>query len=170
MVRPIDGGVSPNRFYLDLCPVRSVHDTDRSLKHFRRLKVVLSASTPELAEQWVRALQTWRRRNWKEPVALGGDDEPFALRMVMIMYRLEPKLLRQAELLAAPLGKLDSGLENGADPAAEQQAANPALTPRDKQIQPLPADSSALLGAGVQVTRFSNRFNFRGGVTAQIVM
>jgi hypothetical protein len=163
VVRPIDGGVSPNRFCLDLCPVRSVHDTDRSLKHFRRLKVVLSASTAELAAEWIRALQTWRRRNWKDSVMLGGDDELFALRMVMIMYRLDPKLLNPADVTTASLRKL------GVEP--ESSHVTTSQTPSDKQVQPLSAaDPATLLGAGVQVTRFSNRFNFRSGVSAQIVM
>lgn len=161
-VRPVDGGVSPNRFCLELCPVRSVHDTERSLQHFRRLRVVLSASTPELAAQWVRALQTWRRRNWKDSVALGGDDELLALRMVMIMYRLDPKVLRPEDVTAASLRKL------------EPEPVGASQTPSDKQVQPLPAaggDPAALLGGNVQVTRFSNRFNFRSAsVTTQIVM
>jgi hypothetical protein len=79
------------------------------------------------------------------------------------MYRLDPKLLNPAEVTTAALRKL------GVEP--ESSHVTTSQTPSDKQVQPLPAaDPATLLGAGVQVTRFSNRFNFRSGVSAQIVM
>ncbi|GMF29339.1 unnamed protein product [Phytophthora lilii] len=98
-VQAIGGGLTPNRFCVELCPVRSVHDTERSIKQFRRTRIVLGASTPEVQEQWISALRTWRRRNWKDTAVIAAfEDEAKALRMMMIMYRLELKLLRSTDL------------------------------------------------------------------------
>lgn len=86
---------SPNRFLIELCPVRSVHDTERSLKGCRRATVLLSGSSPDVARRWVHAIQTWRRRNWRDSVVIADyEDEYKALRLFMTMHRLEPKITR----------------------------------------------------------------------------
>ena len=99
VVQPVDHSLTPNRFCVELSPVRSVHDTERSIQHFRRTRIVLGASTPEVQGHWIRALNTWRRRNWKDTTVISAfDDEAKALRMLMIMYRLELKLLRFTDM------------------------------------------------------------------------
>ncbi|DAZ94134.1 TPA: hypothetical protein N0F65_010378 [Lagenidium giganteum] len=99
VARPLAGGHSPNRFTVDLCPVRSVHDTERSLNEFKRMTIVLSASSPEAAAEWIRAFQLWRRHNWKDPVYIASyDDEYKALKAMMTVYKLEPKLSRSVEV------------------------------------------------------------------------
>ena len=100
VVQPVDHSLTPNRFCVELSPVRSVHDTDRSIKHFRRTRIILGASTPEVQYKWLRALNTWHRRNWKDTTVISAfDDEAKALRMLMIMYRLELRLLRVTDLM-----------------------------------------------------------------------
>lgn len=150
VAQPIEGGVSPNRFCVELCPVRSVHDTERSLKQFRRARVVLGASTPEVREQWIQALRTWRRRNWKDTAVIAAfDDEAKALRMLMIMYRLDMKLLRFTDLT---LRKVSVDPELG-DPVPKHQP-NPA----------------SLVPGSIQVTRFSNPFGFQGVYANQFAL
>ncbi|RLN80573.1 hypothetical protein BBJ28_00000170 [Nothophytophthora sp. Chile5] len=157
VAQPIDGGVSPNRFCVELCPVRSVHDTNRSLKQFKRTRVVLSASTPEVQNEWINALRTWRRRNWKDTAVLAGfDDEAKVLRMVMIMYRLELKLLRFTDLT---LRKVGMGPEQSGstydDDVFTKQQANVA---------------SLVSTGGIQVTRFSSPFGFHGVYASQFAL
>lgn len=104
---------SPHRFTVELCPVRSVHDTERSLKGFRRATVLLSGSTPDVARRWVHAIQTWRRRNWRDSVVIADfEDELKALRLFMGMHKLEPKITRGAhEGSAGALRKVEMAPE-----------------------------------------------------------
>ncbi|CAH0476374.1 unnamed protein product [Peronospora belbahrii] len=98
-IQRIDDRLTPNCFSVELCPVRSVHDTERSIKHLRRTRILLGASTPEVRQQWIQALITWRRRNWQDTIVISAsDDEAKALRMLMIMHHLELKLLRSTDL------------------------------------------------------------------------
>ncbi|CAI5718194.1 unnamed protein product [Peronospora destructor] len=104
-VQRVEFSLTPNRFCVKLCPVRSVHDTERSIKQFQRTRIVLGASTLEVQEHWIRALSTWRRRNWKDTTVISAfDDEAKALHMMMILYRLECKLLHSTDL---PLRKIN---------------------------------------------------------------
>ncbi|KAF4323441.1 hypothetical protein BBO99_00000020 [Phytophthora kernoviae] len=156
VAQPIDGGVSPNRFCVELCPVRSVHDTDRSMKQFRRTRVVLGASTPEVQEQWIRALRTWRRRNWKDTAVIAGfDDEAKALRMLMIMYRLDVKLLRFMDLTLRK-ENMDTKLcgPTYVDPSVAKHQPNPA----------------SIMPGTIQVTRFSNPLGFQGTYANQFAL
>ncbi|GAB9469362.1 hypothetical protein Gpo141_00006641 [Globisporangium polare] len=99
VARPVTGGFSPHRLAIEFCPVRSIHDTDRSLKGFKRATVLLSGSSQEVAHRWIHAIQTWRRRNWRDSVVIGDyDDECKALRLVMCMYKLEPKMTKPVEV------------------------------------------------------------------------
>lgn len=150
VAQPVEGGVSPNRFCVELCPVRSVHDTERSLKQFRRMRVVLGASTPEVREQWIQALRTWRRRNWKDTAVIAAfDDEAKALRMLMIMYRLDMKLLRFTDL------------------TLRKVSVDPELGDPVSKYQPHPA---SLVPGSIQVTRFSNPFGFHGVYANQFAL
>lgn len=111
----VASGTSPHRFTVELCPVRSVHDTERSLKGFRRATVLLSGSSQEVAHRWVHAIQTWRRRNWRDSVVIADyDDECKALRMFMCMYKLEPKLTKATDV-AATLRKVEMAPEHALD-------------------------------------------------------
>ncbi|CAI5729846.1 unnamed protein product [Peronospora destructor] len=104
-VQRVEFSLTPNRFCVELCPVRSVHDTERSIKQFQRTRIVLGASTLEVQEHWIRALSTWRRRNWKDTTVISAsDDEAKALHVMMILYRLERKLLHSTDL---PLRKVN---------------------------------------------------------------
>ncbi|CEG40616.1 hypothetical protein L915_06356 [Plasmopara halstedii] len=154
MVQPIDTGLTPNRFCLELCPVRSMHDVDRSIKHLPRIRIVLSASTPETQGQWIHALRTWRRRNWKDTAVIAAfEDEAKALRVMMIMYHLEFKLLRTTD---RTLSK--TNIESGSsDPIyggsrMAKFCAHPATTGP----------------GGVERTHFSNSFRFQGVYANQI--
>ncbi|EEY69216.1 uncharacterized protein PITG_05420 [Phytophthora infestans T30-4] len=148
LVQPIDGGLTPNRFYLELSPVRSVHDTDRSIKHFRRTRIVLGASTPETQEQWIKALRTWRRRNWKDTAVIAAfEDEANALRMMMLMYRLELKLLRFTDLT---LRKVNM------DPHPSDPIYGEAAFAKHQ------GHSTTKLGGAIQVTRFTDTFGVQG--------
>ncbi|TMW63300.1 hypothetical protein Poli38472_002241 [Pythium oligandrum] len=99
VARPVKSGPSPNRFMVELCPVRSVHDTERSMTQFKRQTIILSASTPRLVDEWMRALYAWRRRNWKEGVVFSDHEDEFAvLRMMMHMYRLELRITRDLDM------------------------------------------------------------------------
>lgn len=143
-VQPIDGGLQPNRFTVELIPVRSVHDTERSIQQFRHTRIMLGASTPETQGQWISALRTWRRRNWKETAVIAAfDDEDKALRMMMIMYRLELKLLRCTDLT---LRKVNM------DP----QVSDPI--DEDAPFSKHQTHPAALLPGAIQVTRFTNTF------------
>ncbi|KAG7394501.1 hypothetical protein PHYBOEH_005080 [Phytophthora boehmeriae] len=156
VVQPINGGISPNRFCVELSPVRSVHDTDRPMKQFRRTQIVLGASTPEVQDQWIRALRTWRRRNWKDTAVIAGfDDEAKALRMLMIMYRLDVKLLRFMDLTLRK-DNMDLKLCGPTydDPSVAKHQPNPA----------------SIVTGRVQVTRFSNPLGFQGAYANQFAL
>lgn len=147
-VRPIENGLAPNTFSVELCPVRSVHDTERSIKHFHRARIVLGASTPEVRDQWIQALRTWRRRNWKDTAVISAfEDEAKALRMTMIMYRLELKLLRVTDLT---LRKVN----------VDPQVSDPIYG--DASVAKHQAHPVALVPTAIQVTRFTNTFGFQG--------
>lgn len=99
LVQPVDGGLTPNCFCVELCPVRSMHDTDRPIRHLPHIRIVLGASTVVAQGQWIHALRTWRRRNWKDTTVIAAfEDEAKALRVMMIMHRLKLKLLRSTDL------------------------------------------------------------------------
>ncbi|KAG2777011.1 hypothetical protein JG687_00017059 [Phytophthora cactorum] len=154
--QPLDGGLTPNRFCVELCPVRSVHDTERSIKHFRRTRIVLGASTPETQDQWIHALRTWRRRNWKDTAVIAAfDDEAKALRMVMIMYHLELKLLRFTDLT---LRKVNM------DPQSSDPIYGDAVFTKHQ------AHPTALVPGAIQVTRFTNTFGFQGVYANQFAL
>lgn len=136
--------ISPNRFALDLCPVRSVHDTERSLQQFKRRRIVLSGSTPQVRKQWMEAVQTWRRRNWRESVVISDcADERKALEMAMTAFKLEPNVLRQLDLTT--LRKVEMVPEESEQPQHEQPAA---------------LNSLAKQQAMAMATRPANRFDF----------
>ncbi|KAE8914211.1 hypothetical protein PF005_g8861 [Phytophthora fragariae] len=143
-VQPIENGLAPNTFCVELSPVRSVHDTERSIKHFRRARIVLGASTPETRDQWIQALRTWRRRNWKDTAVIAAfEDEAKALRMTMIMCRLELKLLRFTDLTLRKV--------NVSDPVYDDASFI------KHQTHPV-----ALVPTAIQVTRFTNTFGYQG--------
>ncbi|KAJ0405051.1 hypothetical protein P43SY_001195 [Pythium insidiosum] len=97
--RPVKNPSSPNRFVVDFCPVRSIHDTERSMHQFKRMSIVLSASTERVMQEWIRAIYMWRRRNWRESVVIADHDDEFSvLRMMMHMYHLELKITRDLDL------------------------------------------------------------------------
>ncbi|RQM15475.1 hypothetical protein DD237_005910 [Peronospora effusa] len=147
-VQRLEFSRTPNRFCVELCPVRSVHDTERSIKQFRRTRIVLGASTLEVQEQWIRALSTWRRRNWKDTTVISAfDDEAKALHMVMILYRLELKLLRFTDL---PMCKVNLNLHS----------SNLIYDVSKHQT-----DSASMVSEPVQVTRPSDTFGFHGVYT-----
>ncbi|OWZ22089.1 hypothetical protein PHMEG_0003255 [Phytophthora megakarya] len=155
-VQRIEGGFAPNRFCVELCPVRSVHDTERSFTHFRRTRIVFSASTPETQDQWIHALRTWRRRNWKDTAVIAAfDDEAKALRALMIMYRLELKLLRFADL---SLRKV----------SMDPQSSDPIYG--DAAVAKFQAHPAALMPGAVQVTRFTSTFGFQGVYADQFAL
>jgi hypothetical protein len=152
--QPIDGGLMPNRFCVELSPVRSVHDTDRSIQHFRRTRLVLGASTPEVQEQWIHALRTWRRRNWKDTAVIAAfEDEANALRTVMTMYHLELKLLRFTDLTLRKVS---------VDPQLSDPLAGDASVTK---IQ-----SHSVVPGAIQVTRFTNTFGFQGVYANQFAL
>lgn len=144
MVHALDQCViSPNRFAIDICPVRSVHDTERSLQEFKRHRIVLSASTPQVRKQWMEAAQSWRRRSWREPIVISDyADERKALEMAMIAFKLELNVLRQLDLT---LRKVEMVPEESEHAQHEQSAA---LNVHAKQQ------------AMAMSTRMSSRFDF----------
>ncbi|GMF17796.1 unnamed protein product [Phytophthora fragariaefolia] len=155
-VQPIDSGLGPSAFSVELCPVRSVHDTERSIKQFQRMRIVLGASTPEVQDQWIRALRTWRRRNWKDTAVIAAfDDEAKALRMVMLMYRLELKLLRSTDLTLRKV-------------SVDPQMSDPIYG--DASITKHQAHPVALVPTAIQVTRFTNTFGFQGVYANQFAL
>ncbi|KAG6613494.1 uncharacterized protein IUM83_04329 [Phytophthora cinnamomi] len=155
-VQPIENGLAPNTFCVELCPVRSIHDTERSIKQFRRTRIVLGASSPEVQDQWVQALRTWRRRNWKDTAVISAfEDESKALRMIMIMHRLELKLLRFTDLT---LRKVN----------VDPQVSDPIHSDGSvTKYQPHPA---ALVPTAIHVTRFTNTFGFQGVYSNQFAL
>ncbi|TYZ60560.1 hypothetical protein PybrP1_006517 [[Pythium] brassicae (nom. inval.)] len=121
---------SPNRFMIELCPVRSVHDTERSLKGCRRATVMLSGSSPDVARRWVHAIQTWRRRNWRDSVVIADfEDEYKALRLFMTMHKLEPKITRTVVEAPEVLRKIAVAPEH-IEPAPEKRGLVPELEKR----------------------------------------
>ncbi|KAF1330250.1 hypothetical protein FI667_g5371, partial [Globisporangium splendens] len=109
VARAMAGSVlSPNRFSIEFCPVRSIHDTERSLKGFKRMTVVLSGSSQQVTFRWIHAIQTWRRRNWRDSVVIQDcDDEAKALRMLMCMHKLELKITKMEVADVPPLRKVE---------------------------------------------------------------
>ncbi|KAF1793130.1 PH domain-like [Phytophthora cactorum] len=143
--QPLDGGLTPTA------------SASSSLdKHFRRTRIVLGASTPETQDQWIHALRTWRRRNWKDTAVIAAfDDEAKALRMVMIMYHLELKLLRFTDLT---LRKVNM------DPQSSDPIYGDAVFTKHQ------AHPTALVPGAIQVTRYTNTFGFQGVYANQFAL
>jgi|UPI00043F0BD2 hypothetical protein len=129
--RPVKGAPNPNRFVLELTPVRSVHDTERSISQFKRVTIVFSASTPRVMQEWIRAFYMWRRRNWCDGSVIADHDDEFnVLRMMMQIHRLEPKLTQDVDMTIRKV-TMTPEMDTEQD-AAELGKKNMLMTPRTR--------------------------------------
>jgi hypothetical protein len=86
------------------------------MEGFKRNIVVLSASSKESQMKWIRAIQTWRRTNWKDSTVIATyDDDYRALKSIMKQYTLVAQITKNMDLMTLNIKDSNPQYDNSID-------------------------------------------------------